>query len=354
MPMTQLVAQLGGALVLILFLGVTSSESGSDSGNCGVSGPAARGSSLLTLPKDSKQVPFQTSSHAGCTKMIKTCAGHGAVQDWYDANWTAWKLGFSVCCLNSYPESFCVQLDAELFKFDSSVEGLRGGDLVKGSPEPALSDFCSQGNDLLHTHMDHGTFETDANGTALLQTLRSTGALIKSVLSKFSLELLLKSSTKTRAAAVLRKISVCQESKECWEQVTNVQHVLLQVVQSDKRACWRQDMSECNPGTKIKKGDALRNWLAVGGGNSTACGRQLDECIDRPRHMASCQLYETQRMVDCQDEVLKHICEQIAGPDDTFVECQVADYDKAAGYDVKLVVSSIALLTFGWMCNQAS
>ena len=64
--------------------------------------------------------------------MISQCLSKTQEEEeehFYNANWSAWKLGFDVCCNNQYNEILCASLDSTLFTFSGRQFG--PGDLVK-------------------------------------------------------------------------------------------------------------------------------------------------------------------------------------------------------------------------------
>ena len=76
--------------------------------------------------------PFSSPQHSGCSKMISQCLSKTQEEEeehFYNANWSAWKLGFDVCCNNQYNEILCASLDSTLFTFSGRQFG--PGDLVK-------------------------------------------------------------------------------------------------------------------------------------------------------------------------------------------------------------------------------
>lgn len=175
-------------------------------------------------------------SHKGCLRMIDLCAGDSPKQPWYDANWTAWRVGFGVACANFYEGPFCDALEPVIFNFDSSVVGLRGGDLVKNAPEPFLSRFCQAGGDLSLAHDDHVKTPTSliGFGTNLLQTLSSTGSILRTLRSTGVRGQILQHSADARASTVRRKIQKCQDDRECWSQVSSVQGIFSQLDTHEK------------------------------------------------------------------------------------------------------------------------
>ena len=119
---------------------------GSDTSQCAVPHSAAGGSLLQHAAQSSSSSnPFASHQHAGCRKMIHRCLCKDCedeAQEFYHANWSAWKLGFDICCNSQYNEELCHELNLVMFNFPERAFG--PGDLVKETPDPALKDFASR------------------------------------------------------------------------------------------------------------------------------------------------------------------------------------------------------------------
>mmetsp|Transcript_105399 Transcript_105399/g.187435 ORF Transcript_105399/g.187435 Transcript_105399/m.187435 type:complete len:536 (+) Transcript_105399:61-1668(+) len=205
--------------------------------------PTARTSGASLLQRESKSAslvaesPFTKDSHAGCLKMVDACATKTSEPAlWFKSNWTAWKLGFGICCMSKYNPLLCDELDTTLFNFTD--RNFSGGRLVKNTPDPQLEDFCTEADGLLTAHFGHETLDSDeAPAPSLLQRITST-ATSSTILKKAVLNvgktaglkaLFAKSSLHTRAQHAQKHISQCQEDTNCWAEVSSVQPWLLQM-----------------------------------------------------------------------------------------------------------------------------
>lgn len=203
----------------------------------------ARASGASLLQRELKgaslvaESPFTKDSHKGCNTMVDACATQTSDPAlWFEANWTAWKIGFGICCMSKYNPLLCDELDTTLFNFTD--RNFSGGRLVKNTPDPQLEDFCTEADGLLTTHFGHETLDSDeAPAPSLLQRITST-ATSSTILKKVVLNvgktaglkaLFAKSSLHTRAQHAQNHISQCQEDTTCWAEVSSVQPWLLQM-----------------------------------------------------------------------------------------------------------------------------
>ncbi|CAE7540408.1 unnamed protein product [Symbiodinium sp. CCMP2592] len=198
---------------------------GSDASQCAASHRAMSGS-LLQHASQSSSNPFASKQHAGCRKMIHHCLCKDCedeAQEFYHANWSAWKLGFDMCCNSQYNEVLCGELAATMFDF--STHSFGPGDHVKDTPDPALEEFCHEAEGLMDTHFAEQSFQNDTaapQSAELLETLSGTGFLRK-LLSKVGLlnlrKLLYRSKQATRSAVILRHVENCHSRRSCWEHI---------------------------------------------------------------------------------------------------------------------------------------
>jgi hypothetical protein len=188
--------------------------------------------------------PFSKKKHVGCYNMIKACATNDAsdANQWFQSNWTAWKLGFSLCCNSKYNPTLCDELDDALFNFTD--RSFSGGNLVGETPDPQLADFCMEADGLMETHFSHMTFERDevtetsASAAMLAQTLTSkaaSGALTKVVsnagMKSGLTKLFARASAHSRAQVIQARVSQCQATTNCWDEVAIVRPLLLQIAE---------------------------------------------------------------------------------------------------------------------------
>lgn len=211
-------------MVRLMYLLSMAVAAASDSGHCSAPQSAA-GAKLLQRHWHTSN-PFTSERHAGCHKMITHCLSRDDADQallFYEANWSAWRLGFDMCCNSQYNEELCHELDQVMFNFPERAFG--PGDLVKETPDPPLSDFCSEAEGLMDAHFARVTFEGDTVIPSQLPSLFQKGIssqIIQGVLSRVGrsrgLKLLHKSDATTRARVIRRHIQECQASP-CWEQV---------------------------------------------------------------------------------------------------------------------------------------
>jgi hypothetical protein len=234
--------------VPILQVLATSDEcSAATQGGCPPSvSTSSAGAALLQLDSKSAHLvmedesnPFTKTHHGGCYKLITKCVPNASAHLWFEANWTAWKLGFGLCCNEKYNPDLCDEIDEALFNFTD--RSLSGGNLVKNTPDPQLKDFCMEADGLLQTHFSHETFVQDEEGpTTLLQamTSKASSGVLKKVVSKVGLKtparlskLFARASKRSRAQLIQARISHCKENKTCWEEVSVVQPSLLHMAE---------------------------------------------------------------------------------------------------------------------------
>ena len=201
---------------------------GSDTSQCAVPHSAAGGSLLQHAAQSSSSSnPFASHQHAGCRKMIHRCLCKDCedeAQEFYHANWSAWKLGFDICCNSQYNGALCGELAATMFDF--SAHSFGPGDHVKDTPDPALAEFCQEAEGLMDAHFAEQSLQNDTAATPqspeLLETLSGTGFLRK-LFSKVGLsnlrKLLYRSKQATRSAVILRHVEKCHSSHSCWEHI---------------------------------------------------------------------------------------------------------------------------------------
>eukprot|EP00931_Biecheleriopsis_adriatica_P083866 TRINITY_DN5754_c0_g3_i1.p1 TRINITY_DN5754_c0_g3~~TRINITY_DN5754_c0_g3_i1.p1 ORF type:complete len:532 (-),score=86.59 TRINITY_DN5754_c0_g3_i1:213-1808(-) len=208
--------------------------------------PRASGASLLQRELKGASLvaesPFKKDSHKGCNTMVDACATQTSDPAlWFKSNWTAWKIGFGICCMSKYNPLLCDELDTTLFNFTD--RNFSGGRLVKNTPDPQLEDFCTEADGLLTAHFGHETLDGDeVPAPSLLQRITST-ATSSTILKKAVLNvgktaglkaLFAKSSLHTRAQHAQNHISQCQEDTNCWAEVSSVQPWLLQLYERAK------------------------------------------------------------------------------------------------------------------------
>ena len=215
--------------------------------------------------------PFTSEHHAGCHKMITHCLSRSDADQaplFYHANWSAWQLGFDMCCNSQYNEELCHELDLVLFNFPERVFG--PGDLVKETPDPALKDFCSEAEGLIDAHFAKVNFENDA--LLQLPSLFQKGIAsqtIQGVLSRVGrsrgLKLLHKSDAGSRARVIRQHIQECQASP-CWEQVFLLQKYFSEAAQPSMHSKCLRPLAEVNmpDGSMkqvrdMKEGDLVRS-----------------------------------------------------------------------------------------------
>ena len=215
--------------------------------------------------------PFTSEHHAGCHKMITHCLSRSDADQaplFYHANWSAWQLGFDMCCNSQYNEELCHELDLVLFNFPERVFG--PGDLVKETPDPALKDFCLEAEGLIDAHFARVNFENDA--LLQLPSLFQKGIAsqtIQGVLSRVGrsrgLKLLHKSDAGTRARVIRQHIQECQASP-CWEQVFLLQKYFSEAAQPSMHSKCLRPLAQVNmpDGSMkqvrdMKEGDLVRS-----------------------------------------------------------------------------------------------
>ncbi|CAE7500693.1 unnamed protein product [Symbiodinium natans] len=212
--------------------------------------------------------PFSSPQHSGCSKMISQCLNKTQEEEeehFYNANWSAWKLGFDVCCNNQYNEILCASLGATLFTFSGRQFG--PGDLVKETPDPALADFCREADDLLSAHFDEEAFENHSAADLLqIPSVLQEAALKARLKANLGFrELFRRSSAEVRARVVRQHIRACQAEPGCWEEVFNVQQFFLQ-----EASRVRHEPAPSNGG---------RNWRCVPRGTIiSASGGEDQKC----------------------------------------------------------------------------
>ncbi|CAE7258481.1 unnamed protein product [Symbiodinium sp. CCMP2592] len=230
---------------------------------------SAAGARLLQRRHSSS--PFTSEHHAGCHKMITHCLSRSDADQaplFYDANWSAWQLGFDMCCNSQYNEELCHELNLVMFNFPERAFG--PGDLVKETPDPALKDFCLEAEGLMDAHFAKVSFETDA----LLQipSLFQKGIAsetIRGVLSRVGrsrgLKLLHKSDTASRARVIRRHIQECQAGP-CWEQVFLLQNYFTEAAQPSMHSKCFRALAQVNMSDgsmkqvrDMKEGDLVRS-----------------------------------------------------------------------------------------------
>lgn len=223
--------------------------------------------------------PFSSPQHSGCSKMISQCLSKTEEQEeehFYNANWSAWKLGFDVCCNNQYNEMLCASLDATLFTFSGRQFG--PGDLVKETPDPALGDFCREADDLLSAHFDEEAFQNHSAIDLLQIPSILLEATVKAEQSAHLglRELFRRSSAKERARVVRQHIRACQMNSGCWEEVFNMQQFFLK-----EASRVRHEPAPSNGG---------RNWRCVPKGTVISAAGGEDERCKLRHGEVSCEL----------------------------------------------------------------
>ena len=254
--------------VMMRLVSLLSITMASASEQCSVVQSAA-GAKLLQRRHSSS--PFTSEHHAGCHKMITHCLSRSDADQaslFYDANWSAWQLGFDMCCNSQYNEELCHELNLVMFNFPERAFG--PGDLVKETPDPALKDFCLEAEGLMDAHFAKVSFETDA----LLQipSLFQKGIAsetIRGVLSRVGrsqgLKLLHKSDAASRARVIRRHIQECQAGP-CWEQVFLLQKYFTEAAQPSMHSKCFRPLAQVNMSDgsmkevkDMKEGDLVRS-----------------------------------------------------------------------------------------------
>ena len=237
-----------GAMMRLMPLCIVAASASESSDQCSTPQSAA-GAKLLQQRHSTS--PFTSEHHAGCHKMITHCLSRSDADQaplFYEANWSAWQLGFDTCCNSQYNEELCHELDQVIFNFPERAYG--PGDLVKETPDPALKDFCLEAEGLMDAHFAKVSFETDA----LLQvpSLFQKGIAsetIRGVLSRVGrsrgLKLLHKSDAGTRAGVIRRHIQQCQAGP-CWEQVFLLQKYFSEVAQPSMHSKCLRPLAQVN------------------------------------------------------------------------------------------------------------
>ncbi|CAE7800705.1 unnamed protein product [Symbiodinium sp. CCMP2592] len=189
----------------------------------------ASGGSLLQHAAANATVspgPFASEEHKGCRKMIHRCLCKDCedeAQEFYHANWSAWQLGFDICCNSQYNEALCGELAATIFGF--SAQNFGPGDRVSDTPDPALAEFCHEAEGLMDAHFAEESFQKDTAAAPqvhqLLQMFQM-GFLQKlfSRVGRLSLrKLLYRADRATRRAAIRRHVEDCHFKHSCWEPI---------------------------------------------------------------------------------------------------------------------------------------